>query len=72
MGHLINIANQLVTLCSSTSLGQFLKDNLPEVSKSLDEFRDSALLEINKTQEMLLVSLCLINKFETIQNSGVA
>lgn len=56
MGHLINIANQLVTLCSSSSLGQFLKDNLPEVSKSLDEFRDSTLLEVNKTQDMLLVS----------------
>lgn len=57
MGHLINIVNQLVKLCSSTPLGQFLKDNLPEVSNSLDQFQDSTLQEINKTQETLLVCI---------------
>ncbi|KAJ8928124.1 hypothetical protein NQ314_019350 [Rhamnusium bicolor] len=30
MGHLISIVNKIVELCSTTSLGQYLKDHLPE------------------------------------------
>lgn len=55
MGHLINIANELVDLCSKTSLGQYLKDALPEVSESFMEFKQTKLLQTNQTQEILLV-----------------
>lgn len=55
MGHLINIVNQLVNLCSTTSLGQFLKENLPEMSEALEKFKESTLQDINKKQETLLV-----------------
>lgn len=53
MGHLISIMNKIVNLCNN-SLGQYLKDNLPEVAKSLDEFKDTTLDETNKIQETLL------------------
>lgn len=56
MGHLINIVNQLVNMCSTTSLGQFLKDTSPDTFDSLEKFKETTLQEINKTQEMLLVS----------------
>jgi hypothetical protein len=63
MGHLINIINKIVELCSNTSLGKYLIDNLPEVAKSLDEFKESTLKETNAIQDTLLVSLFfLINK----------
>lgn len=55
MGHLISIMNKIVDLCD-TSFGQFLKDNLPDVAKSLDEFKETTLNETNKLQETLLVS----------------
>ncbi|KAJ8945940.1 hypothetical protein NQ318_016768 [Aromia moschata] len=54
MGHLISMTNKIVELCSSTSLGQYLKDHLPDVAKSLDEFRETTLNETNKVQETLL------------------
>lgn len=57
MGHLINIANELVDLCSKTSLGQYLNDILPEVAESFKVFKETKLLATNKTQEILLVSL---------------
>ncbi|CAH1101173.1 unnamed protein product [Psylliodes chrysocephalus] len=53
MGHLISIMNKIVDLCD-TSFGQFLKDNLPDVAKSLDEFKETTLNETNKLQETLL------------------
>lgn len=56
MGHLINIINKIVELCSSTSLGKFFIDNMPEVAKSLDEFKDSTLKEANTLQDTLLVN----------------
>lgn len=56
MGHLISLVNKIVELCSSTPLGQYLKDNLPDVAKSLDEFKETTLSETNKVQETLLVS----------------
>lgn len=56
MGHLIRIANQLVQLCSTTSLGDFLRKNLPETADVLEKFKTSTLQEVNATQEMLLVS----------------
>lgn len=56
MGHVISMVNKIVELCSSTSLGQYLKDNLPDVSKYLEEFKESTLEETNKIQAMLLVS----------------
>jgi hypothetical protein len=54
MGHLINIINKIVELCSNTSLGKYLIDNLPEVAKSLDEFKESTLKETNAIQDTLL------------------
>lgn len=56
MGHLISILNKLVDLCSSISLGEYFKTNLPEVAKSLDEFKETTLSETNKLQDSLLVS----------------
>lgn len=56
MGHLINIINKIVELCSSTSLGKYFIDNMPEVAKSLDEFKDSTLREANTLQDTLLVN----------------
>lgn len=56
MGHLINIVNNIVNSCTSTTLGQFLKETLPDVNEKLKEFKESTLTEINKTQETLLVS----------------
>ncbi|CAG9856182.1 unnamed protein product [Phyllotreta striolata] len=53
MGHLISIMNKIVDLCNAP-LGQYLKDNLPDVAKSLEEFKESTLAETNKTQESLL------------------
>lgn len=55
MGHLISTVNKIVNLCSNTFLGQYLKDNLPEVAKNLDEFKDSTLKEVNGTYDTLLV-----------------
>lgn len=55
MGHLISITNKLVELCSTTTIGQFLKDNIPEVSKKLKEFKETTLSETNKVQFTLLV-----------------
>lgn len=57
MGHLINITNQLVNTCSTTALGQFLKEAMPDAYESFEKFRDSTLQEINKTQETLLVNM---------------
>nr|XP_022915839.1 serine/threonine-protein phosphatase 6 regulatory subunit 3 isoform X1 [Onthophagus taurus] len=54
MGHLINITNKIVDSSSQTSLGQFLKDNLPEVAERLDTFKDTTLAETIKTQQTLL------------------
>ncbi|KAG5873024.1 hypothetical protein JTB14_012624 [Gonioctena quinquepunctata] len=54
MGHLISIVNKIVELCSTTSLGQYLKNHLPEVAKSLEEFQETTLRETNKIQETLL------------------
>ncbi|XP_018567799.1 serine/threonine-protein phosphatase 6 regulatory subunit 3 isoform X2 [Anoplophora glabripennis] len=54
MGHLISIVNKIVDLCSNTALGQYLKDNLPDVAKTLNDFKDTTLSETNKIQETLL------------------
>ncbi|CAH1990070.1 unnamed protein product [Acanthoscelides obtectus] len=54
MGHLISLMNSIVELCSSTCLGQYLKEQLPEVAKSLDEFKETTLSETNKIQDTLL------------------
>uniref|UniRef100_A0A6P7GX40 Serine/threonine-protein phosphatase 6 regulatory subunit 2 n=1 Tax=Diabrotica virgifera virgifera TaxID=50390 RepID=A0A6P7GX40_DIAVI len=53
MGHLISIMNKIVDLCNN-SLGQYLKDNLPDVAKSLDEFKENTLAETNSVQRCLL------------------
>lgn len=55
MGHLISIVNKIVDLCSNTALGQYLKDNLPDLAKTLNDFKDTTLSETNKIQETLLV-----------------
>lgn len=55
MGHVISMVNKIVELCSSTYLGQYLKDNLPEVYKYLDDFKET-IDETNKLQATLLVS----------------
>lgn len=60
MGHVIDMVNKIVELCSATLLGQYLKDNLPEVSKYLDEFKETTLEETNKIQATLLVSVYLL------------
>lgn len=57
MGHVISMVNRIVEMCSNSSLGQYLKDNLPEVSKYLEEFKETTLEETNKIQATLLVSL---------------
>ncbi|CAH0547223.1 unnamed protein product [Brassicogethes aeneus] len=54
MGHLISIVNKLDELCSIISLGQYITDNLPEVAKSLEEFKETTLSETNKLQDSLL------------------
>ncbi|XP_008200387.1 serine/threonine-protein phosphatase 6 regulatory subunit 3 isoform X2 [Tribolium castaneum] len=54
MGHLISIINKVVELCSNTSLGKYLIDNLPEVAKNLDEFKETTLKETNSVQDTLL------------------
>lgn len=56
MGHVISMVNKIVELCSTTSLGEYLKDNLTELSKTLDEFKETTLEETNKIQATLLVS----------------
>lgn len=56
MGHLINIVNRIVELCSNTSLGKYLTDNLPEVAKMLDDFKETTLKETNAIQDTLLVN----------------
>lgn len=60
MGHLISIINKIVELCSNTSLGKYLIDNLPEVAKLLDEFKESTLKDTNAVQDTLLVRFFLI------------
>nr|CAH7754764.1 unnamed protein product [Callosobruchus chinensis] len=54
MGHLISLVNSIVDLCSNTCLGQYLKEQLPEVAQSLDEFKETTLSEANKIQDTLL------------------
>ncbi|CAH1119628.1 unnamed protein product [Phaedon cochleariae] len=54
MGHLISLVNKIVELCSTTALGQYIKDHLPDVAKYLDEFKETTLSETNKIQETLL------------------
>ncbi|XP_074028279.1 phosphatase 6 regulatory subunit 1-like protein fmt isoform X2 [Leptinotarsa decemlineata] len=80
MGHLINIINEIVDVCSNTSLGQYLTKNLPEVAKSLEEFKESTLKEVNRIQDTMLgdappqVSTTTFNNFEDIpfpQSSAV-
>lgn len=57
MGHLINIANNIVNQCKkSGNLDKFLKDNLsPECLSKWDELVDNELATINKTYQILLV-----------------
>lgn len=56
MGHLINIANNIVNQCKkSGNLDKFLKDNLsPECLSKWDELVDNELATINKTHQILL------------------
>ncbi|VEN40012.1 unnamed protein product [Callosobruchus maculatus] len=54
MGHLISLVNSIVELCSNTCLGQYLKEQLPDVAQSLDEFKETTLSETNKIQDTLL------------------
>lgn len=55
MGHLTNIAVSVAELCSTSKLGEFLKDNLPDVADSFNNFNENTLQEVRKTREILLV-----------------
>lgn len=57
MGHVISMVNKIVELCSTTSLGQYLKDNMSDISKNLEDFKETTLEETNKIQSTLLVSV---------------
>lgn len=54
MGHLINILNNVVNVCIDSKLGEFLRDNKPEVKESLEQFKDTTLKETNDVQNILL------------------
>ncbi|KAK4877234.1 hypothetical protein RN001_009740 [Aquatica leii] len=54
MGHLTEIANSIAETCSSTSLGQFLQDNLPETAETFKNFSETTLKEILNTRAILL------------------
>lgn len=56
MGHLIIISNELINSTSKSCLGEFLKENHPELNTRLEDFKQDILDEINETQTMLLVS----------------
>ncbi|XP_019865401.1 serine/threonine-protein phosphatase 6 regulatory subunit 3 isoform X2 [Aethina tumida] len=71
MGHLISILNKLVDLCSSISLGEYFKTNLPEVAKSLDEFKETTLSETNKLQDSLLGGAHPKSSIEDNEDYGV-
>ncbi|XP_017773648.1 PREDICTED: serine/threonine-protein phosphatase 6 regulatory subunit 3-like isoform X2 [Nicrophorus vespilloides] len=57
MGHLINIANNVVNLCTEGPLTSVLKDNLPELVEKLQTFKEGPLTETNKKQESWLAGL---------------
>ncbi|XP_065162457.1 serine/threonine-protein phosphatase 6 regulatory subunit 3 isoform X1 [Atheta coriaria] len=57
MGHLINIANILVIMCSDTPLGIMLKDNSPETAEALRAFNENTLTEANRVREALLAGV---------------
>ena len=58
MGHLIDIANNLVAQCEKNNvLNNFLKTNLPaETLSKWETFITTELEEINKTQRIMLAS----------------
>lgn len=58
MGHLIIMANEIVTRCEENNvLSSYLKSNLDEESmQKWDDFVSSKLDEINKKQQLTLVS----------------
>lgn len=70
MGHLISITNKFVELCSTTTIGQYLKDNMPEVSKKLKEFKETTLSETNKIQFSLLAGVHPNNSIEDNDDYG--
>lgn len=57
MGHLINIANNIVTQCGKNNiLASFLKNNLsPECLSKWENFVYTQLAEANKIQHMLMI-----------------
>lgn len=59
MGHLINIANNIVNQREKNeNLDKFLKDNLsPECLNKWDNFVNVELTKINKTHQILLVRI---------------
>lgn len=59
MGHLINIANNIVNQCEKNeNLDKFLKDNLSsECFNKWDNFVNVELTKINKTHQILLVRI---------------
>ncbi|KAF5289942.1 hypothetical protein FQR65_LT11689 [Abscondita terminalis] len=54
MGHLTDIANSIAEMCSTTPLGQFLQDNVPETAESFKNFSETTLQELIKTRGILL------------------
>jgi len=57
MGHLINIANNIVTQCEKNNiLASFLKNNLsPECLSKWENLVNTQLVEINKIQQTVMM-----------------
>lgn len=69
MGHLINIANNIVTQCEKSNiLASFLKNNLsPECLSKWENLVNTQLMEINKVhQTVMMVCVNVINFIYTI------
>ncbi|KAF5276505.1 hypothetical protein FQA39_LY06574 [Lamprigera yunnana] len=54
MGHLFNIATSIERLCSTSSFGEFLMENAPEVAESFKNFTETTLEEIQETRDIVL------------------
>lgn len=57
MGHLISIMNNIIELCSSTSIGQYLKDLKPDTAQDLETFKETTLSQVNLEQQKLLAGV---------------
>lgn len=63
MGHLINIANDIVTQCEKSNiLDSFLKNNLsPECLSKWEKLVSTQLVEINKIHQTVMMVRILIH-----------